>query len=190
VCSLAETALSRRSCPQHVITAHRTVAWAAALLLQCTPNECSVNLLNERANSMRVALNAAMQKSGWWVRLGIPIVSRQQPACSSRHAGGIAQSGFQVSDRRSLIMRRGIHESGMFTRAASVKRESLRIRFGDLMRRGGSSAATRKGQASRITRRHLATLSDPILRDLGFTPDEIGLIRECRWCAYPHWHWP
>jgi uncharacterized protein YjiS (DUF1127 family) len=81
-------------------------------------------------------------------------------------------------------------ERGMFSRDANVERESLRARFVDILSRAGARiGAGRDARARRITRRHLATLSDPILRDLGFTPDEIRLIRERRWSAHPHWDW-
>jgi uncharacterized protein YjiS (DUF1127 family) len=84
-------------------------------------------------------------------------------------------------------------ERGMFSLDTSVERESLLLptRFGDLVRRGGAAiAAVRNARSRRITRRHLATLSDPILRDLGFTPEEIRLIRERRWSGHLHWQWP
>ena len=78
----------------------------------------------------------------------------------------------------------------IFALDPSVERQPQRTRFGDLMRRGGARiAAMRNPLARRSSRGHLATLSEPILRDLGFTPDEIGLVRERRWCAYPHWQW-
>jgi uncharacterized protein YjiS (DUF1127 family) len=82
---------------------------------------------------------------------------------------------------------------GMFSLDTSIERETLPLptRFGDLLRRGGAAiAAARTARPRRITRRHLATLSDPILRDLGFTPDEIRLIRERRWSGHLHWQWP
>jgi uncharacterized protein YjiS (DUF1127 family) len=84
-------------------------------------------------------------------------------------------------------------ERGMFSLDTRVAGEPLplRTRFGDLVRRGGATiAAARNARARRITRRHLATLGDPILRDLGFTPDEIRLLRERRWSAHLHWQWP
>ena len=88
-------------------------------------------------------------------------------------------------------MRLETFERGMLSLHSSVEREPRRTRLGDLMRRGGARiAAMRSARARRISRRHLATLSDPILRDLGFTSHEIGLMRERRSSACPHWQWP
>jgi uncharacterized protein YjiS (DUF1127 family) len=88
-------------------------------------------------------------------------------------------------------MRLETFERGMFSLHSSAEREPRRTRFGEVMRRGGARiAAMRSARAMRISRRHLATLSDPNLRDLGFTSDEIGLMRERRSSAYPHWQWP
>jgi uncharacterized protein YjiS (DUF1127 family) len=84
-------------------------------------------------------------------------------------------------------------ERGMSSLDTRVEREPLPLptRFGDIVRRAGAAiAGARNARPRRITRRHLATLSDPILRDLGFTPDEILLIRERRWSGHLHWPWP
>jgi uncharacterized protein YjiS (DUF1127 family) len=105
----------------------------------------------------------------------------------------LLSQGSEGSGRRGLIMRLETFERGMFPLDTRIEREPLplRTRFGDIVRRGSATiAAARNARARRVTRRHLATLSDPILRDLGFTPDEIRLIRERRWSAHPHWHWP
>jgi uncharacterized protein YjiS (DUF1127 family) len=81
-------------------------------------------------------------------------------------------------------------ERGMFSHAASIERETYRTPITEFFRRLlARVGAGRDARERRITRRHLATLSDPILRDLGFTPDEIRLVRERRWTAQPQGDW-
>jgi uncharacterized protein YjiS (DUF1127 family) len=81
-------------------------------------------------------------------------------------------------------------ERGMFSHAANIEREAYRSPVTEFFRRViARIGAGRDARARRITRRHLATLSDPILRDLGFTPDEIRLVRERRWTAQPQGDW-
>ena len=81
-------------------------------------------------------------------------------------------------------------ERGMLSHDASIGRETYRTPFhGFLGRVISRIGAGRDARARRNTRRHLATLSDPILRDLGFTPDEIRLVRERRWAAQAQGDW-
>jgi uncharacterized protein YjiS (DUF1127 family) len=88
-----------------------------------------------------------------------------------------------------MIMRLEALERGMFSHA-SVERETHRRPFTEFWRHLiARVGAGRDARARRVTRRHLATLSDPILRDLGFTPDEIRLVRERRWDPHPQGDW-
>jgi uncharacterized protein YjiS (DUF1127 family) len=81
-------------------------------------------------------------------------------------------------------------ERGLFSHDASIGRETSGTPITEFFRRLlARVGAGRDARARRITRRHLATLSDPILRDLGFTPDEIRLVRERRWTAQPQGDW-
>jgi uncharacterized protein YjiS (DUF1127 family) len=81
-------------------------------------------------------------------------------------------------------------ERGMFSPDPGIGQETHHTPFTDFLRRViARIGAGRDARARRITRRHLATLSDPILRDLGFTPDEIRLVRERRWTAHPNGDW-
>jgi uncharacterized protein YjiS (DUF1127 family) len=81
-------------------------------------------------------------------------------------------------------------ERGMFSPDPGIEQGTYCTPFTDLLRRViATIGAGRDARARRVTRRHLATLSDPILRDLGFTPDEIRLVRERRWIAQPQGDW-
>jgi uncharacterized protein YjiS (DUF1127 family) len=78
----------------------------------------------------------------------------------------------------------------MFSHDPGIEQGTYYTPLTDFLRRViARIGAGRDARARRITRRHLATLSDPILRDLGFTPDEIRLVRERRWTAQAQGDW-
>ena len=81
-------------------------------------------------------------------------------------------------------------EREMISREARTEHEPLKSRFAQFVWRAWARlVAAQESRARNIARRHLATRSDATLRDLGFSPDEIGLIRECREPAELLWYW-
>jgi uncharacterized protein YjiS (DUF1127 family) len=77
----------------------------------------------------------------------------------------------------------------MIMRLEALEREPLTSRFVRMLRRGWARIlAAQEARAKSIARRHLATRSDATLRDLGFSPEEIRQIRQCRETADPLWY--